>query len=209
MSRKKEPLGSKIFNKPELEGQIVYWITQDPKISDYTIMKNLKEMGIKISTPTITSWRKNFYSKSKTKIQETKKDFISENNELDIKFTQLKDLSKHLVEVKKRKDVLFNILESKVRTDKDGKTAYYVDTFAENIYKDYIRIIVDIEEKIIKYTNNSNPYSLVKEVMEGILEYNLALLVKYNVTKEDLDNFKQYLSELDTKFFTRFSLEKK
>jgi hypothetical protein len=203
----KKPLGSKITENKNIENQIVLWIEQDNDISDYEINKRLKEkFSVKISQPTIKKWRVNFYKELKNNNVVV---VNSDIKELDLKHEQLHNLLNLLKDFNERKVVIKGVLDEKTFTNKDGKVVARIDTFIEGLYKDYLNSIINLEDKILKYTSGANPFSIAREVMEKITKYILTLFIHYKVSDEDINKFKEFLKDLDTEFYIKYNVDTK
>lgn len=204
----KKPLGHKISENKNIENQIVSWIQLDNDITDYEINKRLKEkFNFKISQPTIKSWRVNYYNENSNKLSVLNNEINTKD--LDLKHEQLNNLLDLLKDFHERKNIIKKVLESKTFVDKDGNVTPRIDTFIEGLYKDYLNSIINLEDKILKYTAGANPFFIAKEVMEKITKYVLILLVHYNVSDEDLNKFKEFLKETDSEFYMKYNVDTK
>lgn len=207
-------LGTKITNNKEIENQIILWIQNEPKISDYKISKQLDEkFNIKISQPTIKRWKLNFYKDTEKKLEEEKNDLIGANQnldikEIDIKYEHLKNIIQQLDDLKERKDIIKKNLQDNVK-EKDGVKTPIIDTFKESIYQKYIDLIISLEDKILKYTSGTNPYLMLRELTETIIKFILVIFKKYDITEEDTNKLKDFLKELDGENYIKYNIERK
>jgi len=55
--------GSKIKGA-DYEGKLIYWIIEDPDVSNLKLSKLLKSENIQVSSATIGAWRKNYFSEN-------------------------------------------------------------------------------------------------------------------------------------------------
>lgn len=211
MSRQKEPLGSKITQDKSLENQLILWINLDNKITNYELSKRLKEQhDIKLSQPTINKWRINFFKDKQNQLQEEKSKLINtDSTDYNLKYEQIRNLYVLLEDLIDRKEIIKTTLKEKIITDKNGVDKPRIDVFTENIYKDYINSIINLEDKILKYTADVNPYTVAREVLEKILTFTLIVTEPYKLSDEDRNKLKQYIVELDSEYFVKYSLERK
>jgi len=206
----KRPLGYKIEKNQEISNQIILWLKQEPGLKSYTIQKRLEDFNFKVSVPTLDSWMVNYLT-DKTKEFEEKKNLILEDDKLDIevRYNNLKDLINQLDEVTERKnEVKLAIANKKLKT-KDSEVVIYIDTFYEKCFQEYCKMILDIRKEIFKCTSASNPYAVVKDAIKKLIDHITVLLVKYKVNEEDITKLKQFIADLDSEFFTKYSMEKK
>jgi len=207
----KKPLGSKISEDKNLENQLVIWIQTEPNITDYEISKRLLDrFNVKISQPTIKKWRINFYKESSKEFDKKKEEIIATDTvEIDIKYDQLKNLLVLLDNLHERKNVIKKVLDEKSFIDENGNRKDRIDTFIESIYKDYINSIINLEDKILKYTAGANPFFIVREVIEKLTKFVLVLFMHYKVSDEDIQKYKEYIRELDGEYFAKYNIDRK
>lgn len=203
----KKVLGTKITKNPDVENQIVLWYQQEPDITYYEISKRLKDKySVKISQPTIKKWKINFYKDKEKQFAKTKESVVEESKkEIDIKYEHLKKLLEQLSAIDERQKIIKSKLDSQ---NKPGQERIVIDNWVENIYKDYISLSVNIEDKILKYTLGTNPYVIARETLERIATYSLVLFKQYNVSEEDLNNFKEFIKDLDNEFYAKYAIER-
>lgn len=206
---KRKPLGNKLTKNPELEKTVIKWIEEDKDISDYEISKRLKDRyNFKITSPTISSWKKNYFNNAKKKfeVKLTEKDKEIFKT-VDFKYNCLNSLTVDLKKIEKRISVLDTVLKSKQKTDKDGNKIPYIDSYLESMYKEYTKLVVEIKEKLIKYSDNQSPFDIVSAIINQTLEEILTIMKMSNVKEDGMNRLKNYFRDLYNEYKVKYDIK--
>lgn len=177
MAREKEPHGAKLTKTPEIELKVMQWILDDKYITDYEISKRLLEKHkFEISEQSLKAWRENYYEKALETYKE--KLLAPPTSEDDIinklKLNSLKDLCVYKQEI----DILYKNLY-KIISDKNITRAGFYNKDDYSLLKDYMILLLAVQEKINKQTGNISPQSICEDVIGRVVELIVPLLVEH------------------------------
>lgn len=191
MARPNEPHGIKLHENKEIENQVKLWILEDPLITDYAISQRLeKELGFSFSSPSVNSWRNNFFLPERLKFQEEGKKLLEESAQiLDVieKGSEIEEdtpitednfnkevkkvtLALKLLDYLQIIEARINHLKDKLNesTKKDSDKPF--TSKDEEILRDYIQIAVGINDKLFKHASETTPGEIIDDCLKKAIE---------------------------------------
>lgn len=156
--------GQKLTKYPTIQQQVVGWIHDNPKISDYEISKKLNEkFGFEFSSPSVKSWRENFLPELLKNIKDSVSSPAPKLHEEHTYIDYVKKYQALLEDVNAAMKDVSETRKNRIKSS-DGKTTY-IDQQLERTYQDYIKIKTDLYEKLLKYVPKDSPWKIAEEVI--------------------------------------------
>ena len=184
----KDNNGKKLAEHPNIENEVIGWLVENPKLSNYAIVTKLKEkFDFKITAPSIKNWKNNFFKKFLEVKKKLETDAGVSNIDFD-RFTCLRDYQKDLDSLIDRRSKIEQYLKTREVKSSDNKDAFYFNAQAEYMYRDYTNQILVVRDKFLKHLGEISPYSIFQEIMEDVVKNVLVLFTKAKAKKNNIPN---------------------
>lgn len=210
--------GNKISGS-DYEGQLIFWILEDPSIADYRLCKMLEEeCKVKVSSPTMKVWRKNHFPSDKDTIEDIRKTFEKRkentdnyNRSLADKVHNTIDRYLHYIEmIERRVEFFIELSDKKMAEQQQRSVRVYPDIDVERLIGNYTRILDTLNSHAFKFTGGAEYVTQLQDLVTEVATSAIAVFLPH-ITEENKDacrrDFKNAIDSIESKLYDRLPKE--